>query len=361
MLEEVPTCWVHSNHNTSQPCFDNCPKVDLETFIVSKNLKIEDRGLRYTSSYVSSAGIKVSSLVEKLIKCPSNPLFSENYCFELLFNELGEAHIEAAVWPQWIDQYNKEQGLYSYNGIFNEDVETHFIEQLDFSLSTSSCRSVIKETFDLSEASADALVLKVKEHQIHYGDDCSSCKKPPLPSLNTMLKKTPDNAFHQNIKNSKHLLFLVRDCMTLLSEEEVSSLKTHEFLDKLNDDHVEFCSNYQEETEAVPSVGIVFKSLHRLHFLLDKRLSELIVKYQDTFTGLYHYALSCASNENGHGVILARRSIIDCYTNAYCEVLLRATSSPVRIEVLCGMDSWRAVSGGNKASYIPLEGLGIVY
>ena len=35
MLEEVPSYWVHSNHNTSQPCFDNCPKVDLETFIVS--------------------------------------------------------------------------------------------------------------------------------------------------------------------------------------------------------------------------------------------------------------------------------------------------------------------------------------
>ena len=70
-------------------------------------------------------------------------------------------------------------------------------------------------------------------------------------------------------------------------------------------------------------------------FIIDERLAELITKFDDSFLGVYHYAISCSDSDSDI-VILKRNRVLDSFTYIFNPFYLSAMKKTLEIvPVIC--------------------------
>ena len=90
------------------------------------------------------------------------------------------------------------------------------------------------------------------------------------------------------------------------------------------------------------------------NFILDEKLSLLILKYQEfPFKAVYQYSLCCSADKLAPTVVFQRGNIRDCYTLIYNPELLLALNSRIELMIVNGYDEWL----NNERSFATRRGI----
>ena len=145
----------------------------------------------------------------------------------------------------------------------------------------------------------------------------------------------PDNIDIENVNKecTNTLVSTVKKYLVDLSDETKREMSTIDFLEYLHDTYFEFDQNIYDDALLV----VTFDG-NPLSFVLTEKLASFINEFDQTFVGLYHYALSYGSHKHNleRRLILSRKNLLDCFTLPYCHVLLVATSSIVSSDYIDG-------------------------
>ena len=141
-----------------------------------------------------------------------------------------------------------------------------------------------------------------------------------LPSYETMFRLKPNAECFMNIHSSRTLVSIFKVLLMNLSREDKLSLTTEEWLLKISRD--------ARFTAPDESMIIINMNGTELTFRVDDRLSMSINKL-GSFIGLYHYTLTCSTEE--HSIIMRRLRISDCFTIPYNSTLMKAFGEKMEI------------------------------
>ena len=320
---------VHTSHSAESMCPDDCEKITLQEYLQTRPTDF-DTG-RFISSYLTSVGNRMHSLVKNIIKCPSSELYSEEYSFTIKFDTKGVGHIEGFIWPKASLEYNDAQSSFSFFG-GSEDSERedylHFVDKVV----TSTTNEEELRRLGLNKTEASKVISLVMKHQVQR--DIQPC----LPSLMTMYKHSPGICSIRNIQESKKLKDELKAALDDLSSEELRELSTEEWLQELASWRAEILDDGNNER-----LQIQFHDRH-FSFILDDLLLKMIVKFNDSFIGVYHYSIGCVHDEyDSNNIILRRAHLLDCVTNSYSPFILQAMMSPTAVTPVYGFSSSRSL------------------
>ena len=79
-------------------------------------------------------------------------------------------------------------------------------------------------------------------------------------------------------------------------------------------------------------------------FIVDDFLLRMIVKFNNSFIGVYHYSVGCVQDEADERIILKRGHIIDCHTNEYSPFILQGMMAPIKVTLMHGFSSSRSLA-----------------
>ena len=319
--------WVHLNHTASSPCKPGCKKMSLTDYLKTRSdMEYETK---FISSYLSSVFLKMKSFVANIIKCPSSELFAEEFSFTLAFDSRGVCHIVGFIWPAASLEFNEAESLESFFGQSLKEARETYLSFVGRVVTCSSDQAELLK-FGLNKTEASKVVDLAIAHQIP-----ATKPLPQYPSLVSMFMHSPGFMSARNIQEAEKLRREIKkEFLDKLTNEEINDLSTAEWLQEMIiERHIQF-----EDTKD----GEILFKLNSLsfNFILDKTLTDLIIQFDDTFCGIYHYAISCAAGEtDSNNIVLRRRQIMDCYTNPYNPFILRAMLSPVAVSPVYGYTS----------------------
>ena len=312
--------WVHLGHNASNLCTEDCEKILLTEYIQTRDVEKEET--RFISSYLTSVFKKMQSFVQNIIKCPASELCSEEYVFTLTFDSRGVGHIMGFIWPDAVLDLNEADSRESFFGDSLKDSERKFADYVSRVVTSTSNENELN-MIGFNKTEAKRIIELVKRHQVRP-------KTFGFPSLKTMFKHSPEIESFPNIQESEKLKEEISEVLSELTDEEVGELSTEDWIEDLSTWKVEFQENDDRK------IQFVFNQ-KSFNFLLDEKLSELIVLFDDTFSGVYHYAISCAAEEAaGRNLVLKRANLLDSFTCPYNPFFIQAMLSPVAVTPVYG-------------------------
>ena len=319
---------VHLGHTSSSLCTEECETMTLQEYLQTRNLVIG--GTRSISSYLTSVFIKVQSFVKNIVKCHSSELFSEEYSFSLTFDSEGVCYVIGFLWPETVLNFNEADSLESY---FGDSLEAARETHLNYVAKVVTCTSNESELrkFGFNKNEAKRIVNLVKKHQIFPRTDCPNTE---LPSLQLMFKHSPSVQTMRNIEEAERLKKEIRKLLVDLQDDELNDLSTEDWLQDLSTWSVEILDNNEDDK--------IRFSLHEktFTFMLDQKLLNLIVDCDDTFIGVYQYAISCvADEEQDKEIILKRPYLLDIFTHPYNPFFLQAMMSTTVVTPVYGYSS----------------------
>ena len=319
--------YLFAGHDSSSACIEDCVTVTEDTY---QGL---DESSPDVSTYVSSVDSKVSSFLKNIIKSPASPFESQIYFLQVNFNRKGEASLEGVIWPKKFQNIN----MSLIDDSFKFDVELEeLVNLLKCYISTSSNKNSLKEQFSLCDQEAKHIEKLVKTNQLHLCEDseCEKCIDPPLPSLEWIITKCPDEM--ENIYSSKKLLGALKSHLTSLPREDLLTMSTLDWLEQLWD---------EMESEVEDNVWIIEYDSEHYQFKLNHILNKLIVKYSDCpLLAAYHYALSCVGNGQQNKIIVRRSHLRDMFTEPFFPFFLKAAKSPMSVTIISSYREWKASS-----------------
>ena len=316
-----------AGHDSSSACVEECVTVTEDTYqgLVESNPDI--------STYVSSVDSKVNSFLKNIIKSPASPFESQIYFLQVTFNRKGEASLEGVIWPKKFQNIN----MSLIDDSFKFDVELEELVNLfKCCISTSSKKQSLKEQFSLCDQEAKNLEKLVKTYQLHLCEDseCEKCSDPPLPSLEWIITKCPDEM--ENIYNSKRLLGALKSNIMSLRREDLLTMSTVDWLEQLWD---------EMESEVEENVWTIEYDSELIQFKLNHSLNILIAKYSDCpLLAAYHYALSCVEKDQENKIIVRRSHLRDMFTEPFFPFFLKAAKSPISVIIITSYRDWKASS-----------------
>ena len=151
---------------------------------------------RFCSVFSSSIFQKLSAFVEKIVKCSSYPLYSENYFFSSSFDTEGCAWIEGVMWSQICGNYDSPMSSDSQT----EDKESDILTKIDSTFNTAVTVCDIKDKYKWTDAESLLFSNLVIKHQFDLEN------KPEFPSLETMLTVIPEEEAASNITDDTNKL-----------------------------------------------------------------------------------------------------------------------------------------------------------
>ena len=307
--------WVHLGHNAASLCSEDCEKILLTDYLQTR--AIEKGGTRFISSYLTSVFKKMQSFVQNIVKCPASDLCSEEYVFTLKFDSKGLCHIIGFIWPDAALDFNEAESLESFFGDSLEASKKTFEDYVS-KVVTSTTNENQLQLLGFNKTEATRIIKIVKKYQVvprTFG----------FPSMKTMFKHSPTIEAVQNIQESERLKREITSVLNELTDEEVGDLSTEDWLQELSSWKTEFL-----ETD-VEKIEFVFNQ-KSFNFCSEKKLLEFIIHFDDTFCGLYHYAISCVAEEcDTKNLVLKRAHLSDCFTCPYNPYFIQAMLSPVAV------------------------------
>ena len=264
----------------------------------------------------------MQSLVKNIIRCPSSKLFSEEYFFTIKFDSQGVGYIEGYIWPDASLDFNKSQSLFSFFG-GSQDRAAY----LDFVDKVLTCTSSEEELcrLGLNKKEAGRVIALVKRYQIERGDR-------ELPSLMIMFTHSPDYQSMRNIQEAEKLRDAMQVALQDVTEEELQELTTNEWLQEISTWRVDIEDNGNNDS-------LQFKFNNKeFSFILDQVLLEMIVKFENSFIGVYHYSVGCVEDDDDtNTIILKRGHLRDCLTSVYNPFILQAMRAPTVVSPVHGL------------------------
>ena len=330
-LEQERRFLVHPNHAASEFCSnEDCEKIALADYLEGRELDFDS--IKYISTYLYSISFQLQSLVENIVKCPSSELFSEDFYFTVLFDGHGVGYIKGIFWPKQSLLYNEDKSEISFFG-GGKDMKEKYLEFVSKTVSSMSDEEDLKELFELNGKEAKKLSALVKKYQVHFGDNCDKCNNPTLPSLIGTFKCRPSTRAMHNIYEAREFCKMLLEMLTSITEDEIVDLTTLDWLKEISVWKVEMDEEYDTEEIQFTLNGREFC------FILDERLVEMITKFDDSFIGLYHYAISCSDNNSDY-VILKRNRVLDSFTHIFNPFYLSAMKTTLEIVPTISFSDW---------------------
>ena len=243
--------------------------------------------------------------------------------------------MEGLTWPLCFHDINLVPFDQSITDEKREELKAEVLDVIRKSMSSSSNVRIIKSQFSLSEAEANSLHELVQKHQIHVckSDDCNRCRKAPLPSLECKYKQFPESP--ENISSCKRFLQCLKGVLDSLPVETLKTKATIEWL--------------QDVWEQIEISELVDPTLWRIrfesqdfYFRVDGQLSELMEKYEDEpIAALYQYCIGLGEVGQVDEIIMKRLNLLDCFTNTFVPLYLRAANSSIKIQVLTSSEGFQ--------------------
>ena len=323
-----------SGHDASSPCLEveECLKVPLTEYLQQEDISVQPK----MGTYISSVEKLINSFITDVLKSPSSKMMTEDFHFNISFDSLGQVIIEGLIWPICLQDLNLMQ--------FNKDLSSEqigekkaeIVDILRKSISSSSNVRVIMSQYNMSETEAIQMSRLVETHQTHVcqNEDCSRCQAAPLPSLRCFFKQFPESP--ENIPTSKRFLKLMKAKLHSLSVEDIRNMATYEWLQSV----------WEEVDVSEPEENNYWRITlgdEDFYFKFDASLAKLLEMYDDEpFAALYQYCLGLGETVLSEELVMKRLNLLDCYTDSYIPLLLRAANSPIKVTVL----TWSSNSGG---------------
>ena len=326
---------IHPSHDCDTPCPANCQVVPLIQYLEENRDVINSCSARWISVFNSTVYLKLNSLIKNIFGCVNYQMYSEEMTFSLIFNQQGHAVIVGALWTKSSEEFNKELSNSSYTGQINKAVRSEYLCHLDDCLTSTANISELMEQFRLTFEDASKLSRLAGKYQAMDDEE----RDLEMPSLETMFREVPDQVAMHNIFESRELMKILRLNLQGKSNEEIDDMTTEEWLQDLDDYHIVV---NQSDDGSMIEIDVENRALS---FYLDRRLSRLIVQYEDyPFIGIYHYALTCVSYDNSDSIVLKRRNLVDCFVRTYNPALLTVMQSRADITPVHGYRDWEHLS-----------------
>ena len=321
---------IHPSHDCDTPCPENCEVIPLSQYLEENPVNfLSDK---WISVFNSTVYIKMKSLIKNVLGCVNFKMFAEEMTFSLSFDREGHAVIVGAIWSKASEVFNRELSNSSFTGQVDTVVRLDYLSHIDSCLTSTTKPRELQDQFRLSDGDAVKLSNLARKHQTL---DENECEFKEMPSLHTMFREVPGQDAMHNIYESRKLVTELRNDLKEKSKEEIDETSTKEWLQELNDFHVTINQN---EDGSLIEISI---ENGEFSFCLDRRLSQLIVKYEDfPFIGIYHYAITCVNYENAASVVLKRLYLEDCLVRTYNPSLLTAMQCQVEVNTVNGFRDW---------------------
>ena len=324
---------VHLNHSAGRDCSENCQKIPLSEYLEETSFDKRSLRTRYLTTYISSVVAKLNSLIKNFIKAPSSKLTSDNFYFQLHFEEDGSVKILGLLWPKALEKLNMEYSKYpdeAFNANTKDDC-VKFIESV-----TCATSGHLEEVFSLSKCQAKKLSELIIKHQCQEfpeEDKDSDHLQPILPSLLTLILEYSV----MNLEVSQQFSRWMKQKLKKVSPREMTNYATENWLrHEFDSDEIVVKTDHEQ-------VKIEFDG-HTFLFQNDDRLKSLILMFQEKFPDFektdllacYHYSISTGTLNQVGGAVLKRLHLCDAYSTEYNVSLLKAFSSEVIVRVVNG-------------------------
>ena len=318
---------MHLNHRSDTDCDHSCQTLDLKEWIEENIFETDKLCHQQIGIQVAAIHQRIFSFVKNLVQAPASYLFSNNYYFQLIFDVDGTSAMIGAIWPEKLDEINKN--LASRGGCIDEKEDLiQFIEGI---LSSSSDERIIRSTFNISLEEARRISDLVKSYQIHIcnnmcEESCGHRYNIELPSLITILK-TPCSEI--NSRFSEKMKTKMKLQMEALSLEEKKTMSTYDWLESVWEN---VTAEIDDETR---EFKITLDDGDELSFKIDETVEMFLEEFLESpLTALYHYALSCENHKDDSFLVMKRLKLIDSYTKSYNPGFLRAQESTIYVNLV---------------------------
>ena len=337
------TLFIIVGHSAAEDCGQNCRKVKLQEYMQTFE------GKSAPSTFLACIHQKLEAL-KSLIQCPASNLCSKEFHFNIHFTQTGMAVIRGVLWPAFLEEINYLRLLHGVNSDEVLRLEQEITDKIDKVLSTSTDKVVIREQFEISENAAETIFTLVQENQIHIEDDSLQSPNVPLPSLKTLIKMVP--GIEENIRTSLRFRKKMQKCLQELSAHHKRILTTEEFLQQIWDNNL--VSSHLIDRR----IWKIIIDEEEFDFYIEPRLRAMNDEFGDNIGGAYHFALGCASASESFSIVLRRLRLVECYTDSYSPIFLKAFASPMSMEPLNGMGSvdWKLQQETRGESTVKIEG-----
>ena len=333
MTQELQRVYeVHRNHNSDTDCSMFCQKVRLEGYLeeINLNLELTNRNL---STYIEVSDLFTKSFIQNVLKSPASILCAENYHLQTVFKEDSSCKVLGVSWPNIM---MKKNCLNIDHSLSEEDkckINREYVKSVGNSITTSSDAAVLKEIFHLTDMEAQGVVKLVEKYQICCCRSCPKCEDLELPSLE--LTQALSSERLENIVTSTRLRNLFLEKLKNLSNDDLRSLKTMEWIEEVS----ELIEKSDTNEANIWSIQIEDDTFD---LYIDETLRNLILKYAlCPLAAAYQYSVMCLPIHVRHKVILKREVLIQSYTEPYNPFYLKAADAPISVKPVCGSREWK--------------------
>ena len=333
---------IITGHGAESYCFDGCNKVKMEDFLTRSNriIQLDNQNL---GTYISSSENVLNSFIRNIVKSQSSPLEAREYHLEAKFDNKGLIRIEGLIWPITMQQMNVLHIDSKLTEEEKNEIRHNYLNQVKSSISASTNQQYLAEQFNLTVSDAAVLRDLALKYQVHFCSDCSHCKNPPLPLLETTFCVSPDEEYEDNIQVSQDLLHKFQEKLKLLPRDEVFELSSSEWIENI--------LNEVESSDIIePNNWQIIFAGQEFIFKIDGRLSDLIQEYDDSpLMAIYIYANTCVNWKSQNKIVFRRPEILDCFVKKFNPLILKAAQSTVNVEAIQSTEEW------NNLNWTPPE------
>ena len=328
-LELKRRYFVHADHDNSVDCSGLCNKIELGEYLANHNL--QRTSLQLIATYISLSDQVLQSALRNIVQSHASQLRSEVFQFTTVIDAKGTIKVIGVIWPEILMKTVNYQNVHE-----DATPETRLIAKKDLmqalegTIGTTSKLTVLMSQFKISEAKAKTLQSLVRKNQVHACRACLKCDSHPMPSLSFLIKEIPDH--EDNIVSSRMFLQFMRDQMDALPMEVLQNMSTSEFIDTVWSD--------SEETR-IGNRLIIENSGQSFEFVLEAKLLELREEFHDDpLAAVYQFSLGCELQDGRGCFVLKRTMLLDCFTDPYCQVLLRSVEAPVIVKPISSVEEF---------------------
>lgn len=322
---------MHLNHKSDTDCDQSCQTLDLKEWIEENLFETDKLCHQQIGIQVAAIHQRLFSFVKNLVQAPASCLFSNSYYFQLIFDVDGTSAIVGAIWPEKLDEINKN--IASRGGCLDEKEEIEdLIQFIEGILSSSSEERIIRSNFNISIEEAKRIAGLVKSYQIHIcnnmcEESCDHRHNIELPSLTTILKT---KCSELNSTASDKMKAKMKLEMESLSLQEKTNMSTYDWLESVWEKVIAEIDDEMKEFKITLDDGdeLIFEIDEKVEMFLEQFLSD------NPLTALYHYALSCENHKDDSFLVIKRLKLIDSYTKSYNPGFLRAQESTLCVNLV---------------------------
>ena len=330
-LQQDRKYFVHTDHDSSVDCQDNCVKIELSEFLTQNRYEYRNVNNRDAPCYIASISQRLDSFIQDILKCQSSPLYSKEYFFQIKFRLDGVAIIQGVFWPLFLEKINFSLVNMQSTRMIEKELLLDLANDLDKAVSCSSDSQVIQAQFEISDVEARSLAQNVKKFQFHLDNNFD--RNQDMPSLMTIICEVPENL--ENLRVSRRLIKWINLKLASLSAEELQETSTYQFLNDLYE-------NIDESRELIIDGKqeeywkLVIENDEYI-FIVETKLKELMDQFQDLLLApFYHFALWCVGPEERFSFVLKRLMLADTQTNSYNPLFLKACRSSIVVQPFYG-------------------------